>query len=77
MIICSLTHLIINSDMTDYCEKFVDTMGEDAEGTLVELGILPKCLMTSSVIIHLDRRSDVDINVFVNQQENTIGTIHL
>lgn len=52
------------SDMASYCLNYVTAMGEDAEGPLVSLGVLPLSLSCSSVTISMDRREEVMTNVF-------------
>lgn len=49
--------------MEDYCNRYVMKMGEDAEGLLVDLGILSRLLGCNSVVVLLDRRADVDLSV--------------
>ena len=66
--------------MEQYCNAYVNAMGIDAEGPLVYLGILFKCLDCYGVIIHLDRRDDVSMNAFENdlvKDRPALGTVHL
>ena len=39
--------------MDGYCKRYVDAMGEDAEGALIDFGILPRCLGCDCNIIYL------------------------
>lgn len=62
---------MICSDMKAYCEKYVTAMGEDAEGPLISLGVLPLSLSCSSVTVSIDRREDVMTNVFVSRSPDS------
>ena len=43
--------------MEEYVDKYVNKMGEDAEGPYIELGILPNILRCGCIIHNLDLRS--------------------
>lgn len=69
--------------MHEYCARYVESMGEDAEGPLVDFGILLKSLNCWGVTIHLDRRDEVPMIVYETPLEAShlvspgLGTIHL
>lgn len=68
------------SNMEEYCARYVDCMGEDAEGPLVYLGVLLKSLDCWGVTIFLDRRDDVAMNVYetpFTESTTSLGTVHL
>ena len=44
-------------DIEEYCAKFINPLGVDAEGPVVELGILPLCLGCKCEIVYLDKES--------------------
>ena len=54
--------LLSISDLDEYCSKYVEAMGIDAEGLIVDIGILPSALRCRSYLCFLDRESpDVSI----------------
>ena len=68
--------------MEEYCARYVDLMGEDAEGPLVYLGVLLTSLDCSGVTVFLDRRENVAMNVYetpIAEKDGIIplGAIHL
>jgi hypothetical protein len=69
------------NDLAEYCEKYVSMMGEDAEGFLVNLGILPLSLGFSIVTVVIDRREDIATNVYLTSSTEHVHerapTIHL
>jgi ubiquitin thioesterase protein OTUB1 len=48
----------------DYCRKYVDVMGEDAQGAFVDMGLLQSSLHCSGVTVMLDARAGVPLNFF-------------
>ena len=50
-------------NMTDYCTKYVETMGADAEGVVVSAGILLSALQCTGCTVFLDHREDVGVTV--------------
>ena len=50
------------STIEDYCRKYVDVMGEDAEGAFVYMGLLQSSLNCSGVTVFLDARADIPLN---------------
>lgn len=49
--------------MAQYCHKYVNLMGRDAEGPLVEGGLLLAALSCNGCLIYLDRRDDAPLRV--------------
>jgi hypothetical protein len=50
--------------MKDYCLRYVDSMGVDAEGPFVHLGVMFTALRCYGVTVLFDRRQDVALNFF-------------
>lgn len=47
--------------MDEYCEKYVQPMGVDAEGAFVFVGVLMRVLQCHGYIIVLDRNEEADL----------------
>jgi hypothetical protein len=50
--------------MKDYCLRYVDCMGVDAEGPFVYLGVIFVALRCYGLTVLFDRRKDVVLNFF-------------
>ncbi len=48
--------------MNDYCHRYVEKMGEDAEGPFVELGLLFIALQCFGVTVFFDRRDEIPLS---------------
>jgi len=71
------------STMQMYCDEWVLRMGVDAEGPLVDLGVLFTLLLCNCKMTILDRRSSVNLSVVSRSPEcsglcgDPLATIHL
>lgn len=51
------------SDLSAYCKQYIDRMGVDAEGPVIDLGLLFQLFHTKGCTVYLDRREDVDVTM--------------
>jgi ubiquitin thioesterase protein OTUB1 len=69
------------SSMEEYCRRYVDAMGEDAQGAFVYLGLLQSSLQCAGVTVILDNRAEVKTNILetspLEAGSAAIATIHL
>ena len=69
--------------MEEYCSKYVEKMGVDAEGPFVDIGLLLLALHCRGTIIYLDNREDVDLKMIESgvlpgsEETDIYGSVHL
>lgn len=64
--------------MEEYCGKYCLTMGTDAEGPFVNLGLLMLALNCTGVIVYLDPRDDVEVSCIASESTgNEIACVHV
>lgn len=60
-------------DISTYCNSAIKTMGVDAEGASMELGLLPQYLGCNAIICHVDGRAEVPLLLHATPEiENAI-----
>ncbi len=68
------------SDLVDYCGKCVYRLGRDAEGPLVNKGVLFQCLECEGSIVFLDRGSNpisVMMFKFLSAMGDKVGRVNI
>ena len=68
VVCCGVMCYINGSDFDDYCGKCVYSLGRDAEGPLVNKGVLFQCLECEGSIVFLDRKDTPLSEIFMDSK---------